>query len=109
MDLIGLPNCDTCRKARTALDAAGLAVRFRDVRADPLAEAEIAAIFAAHGDEMLNRRSTTWRGLSEAERSLSAPELIARHPTLLKRPVIRRDGEILIGWDEAVQAALGLR
>jgi arsenate reductase-like glutaredoxin family protein len=39
MILYGIPTCDTCRKARAALEAAGHAVQVRDVRAEPLSPA----------------------------------------------------------------------
>ncbi len=107
MELIGLASCDTCRAARKALEAAGHGVAFRDVRAAPLPEAEIAALLAAHGDALVNRKSTTWRGLSEAERAEPPLVLLSRHPALMKRPVIRAEGVSYLGWTDAVRAALG--
>ena len=86
--LFGLTNCDTCRNARRALDRAGVAVGFRDVRAEPLNQAELRRLLAALGDALVNRRSTTWRALSESERSADADVLLAAHPALMKRPVI---------------------
>lgn len=106
MILYGIKTCDTCRKALKALEAAGHAPEFRDIRADPLSEAERTEFLAAFGDALLNRASTTWRGLDEAERARPAAELLAEHPTLMKRPVIR--GEILtLGWKADAQAAHG--
>lgn len=105
MEIWGLPTCDTCRKARAALPGAV----FRDIRAQPLTAAEIAKLLEVFGDRALNRASTTWRGLSEDERTLPAAELLARHPALMKRPVIRTEGAFHIGFTPAVRAALGLR
>lgn len=103
--LYGLKTCDTCRNAARVLEAAGKTVEFRDVRADPLSEEALGRFEAAFGDALVNRRSTTWRGLSEAERSAPALTLLARHPALMKRPVIE-DGEVLtLGWDKAARAA----
>lgn len=108
MELLGLSNCDTCRKARKSLEAAGFAVVFRDVRAEPLSGAEIDALLAVHGDDLLNRRSTTWRGLSETEREKAAAELLSRHPALMKRPVIRSGGDSYLGWTPQIRASLGV-
>jgi Spx/MgsR family transcriptional regulator len=103
MILYGIPTCDTCRKARKALEAAGQDVTFRDLRADPLAPEDIARFHATFGDKLLNRASTTWRGLDEATRAQPVAELLAAHPTLIKRPII--EGEALtLGWDKAAQA-----
>jgi arsenate reductase-like glutaredoxin family protein len=106
MILYGLKTCDTCRKALKALEAAGHAPRFRDVRAEPLSADEIARLHAAFGEAVVNRASTTWRGLSEAERARPAEELLAAHPALMKRPVIEDGGRLYLGWGIEVQAAL---
>ncbi|MCT2538700.1 arsenate reductase family protein [Sedimentimonas flavescens] len=107
MILYGIPTCDTCRKAKKALEAAGHQVTLRDVRAEPLSGDEIAEFVAQFGERIVNRASTTWRGLSEAERAASVPDLLAAHPTLMKRPVIR-GAQLTLGWDKAAQAAQGL-
>lgn len=103
MILYGLKTCDTCRKAAKALEAAGHAVTFRDVRAEPLSGTEIATFLAAFGDRLVNRSSTTWRGLDEAERARPAADLLAAHPALMKRPVLAEGEKITLGWDKAAQ------
>lgn len=107
MILYGIPTCDTCRKAKKALEAAGHTVRLHDVRATPLSDAELGEFIAAFGDRLVNRASTTWRALSDDERAAPAAELLSRHPTLMKRPVIR-GATLTLGWDKAAQAAHGL-
>ncbi len=105
MILYGLKTCDTCRKAMKALAATGAAPDFRDVRAQPLTPPEITRFLDAFGDRLINRASTTWRGLSEVERATPPEALLAVHPALMKRPVIDRDGNLTLGWDKQVQAA----
>lgn len=102
--LYGIATCDTCRKARKALENSGLEVTFRDVRETPLSAEEIGQFLAEFGGKLLNTRSTTWRGLSEDERSCAPEELLLRHPTLMKRPVIDGPQGLTLGWDKAVQA-----
>lgn len=107
MELYGIKTCDSCRKALKALEGAGWEVRFHDVRAAPLARDTLEEFLAALGDALVNTRSTTWRGLSEAERATDPLALLAAHPTLMKRPVIRAgDGTLYLGWGKPVQAAL---
>ncbi|WP_415184533.1 arsenate reductase family protein [Phaeovulum sp.] len=103
MILYGIPTCDTCRKAQRALTAAGHVVTFRDVRATPLTADERAEFLAAFGDKLINRASTTWRTLSETDRAAPPEALLAAHPTLMKRPVIRADS-LTLGWSAATQA-----
>ncbi|PQO23561.1 hypothetical protein C2I36_07305 [Rhodobacteraceae bacterium WD3A24] len=106
MTLYGIAACDTCRKARRALEAAGHAVAFRDLRADPLSQAESEALVARFGDRLVNRASATWRGLDAVERARVPASLIAAHPTVMKRPVIATPGAWHLGWSKAVREQL---
>ena len=104
MIVYGLKACDTCRKALRALREAGLEAELRDVREVPLSEADLLRFKAVFGEALINRRSTTWRELSEEKRAQDSVTLILAHPTLMKRPVIE-DGDILtLGWDAEAQA-----
>nr|WP_319247100.1 ArsC/Spx/MgsR family protein [uncultured Celeribacter sp.] len=99
--IYGLKTCDTCRKAVKALGA-----ELQDVRENPLSRADLERFHAAFGEKILNTRSTTWRGLDEAERARPMLDLITEHPALMKRPVIERDGQLYLGWAKDVQIAL---
>lgn len=104
MRFFGLKTCDTCKKARKAIDAAGHDLTFIDVRADGISPEDLAQIIAEFGEKSINRASTTWRGLDEAERGADPAQLLSQHPTLMKRPVIERDGVWTIGWKPDVAA-----
>lgn len=106
MILYGIPTCDTCKKAQKALAAAGHTVTFRDIRAEPLSASEWAELLAEFGDTLVNRKSTTWRGLSDWLRNSEADAQLAAHPTLMKRPVIHDGEHWHLGWDEDVQGVL---
>lgn len=103
-----LKTCDTCRKAIKALQAAGHDLSLIDVRADGIDQSVLKTLIVAHGWEtVLNRRSTTWRGLSEANKTDVSDEkalkLLAQHPTLMKRPAIVSGKKTTIGWTKDVQ------
>ena len=70
--------------------------------------ADQAAMIGAFGAGVLNTRSTTWRNLPEDERAKDTAELLAQHPTLMKRPVIEAGGAWYQGWTPATKAALGV-
>lgn len=106
MILYGIATCDTCKRARKDLERAGHDVAFRDVRAEPLSADEIAEFAGAFGDAIVNRQSTTWRGLSAFLRAADTEAQIAAQPTLMKRPVIRAGDGLYLGWGPEVQAAL---
>lgn len=105
MIVYGIPTCDTTKKALKALERAGRDVTFRDIRAEPLTDAEIAAIVAEFGDRAVNRQSTTYRGFGEFLKASDPEAQIRAQPTVMKRPVIRAEGWH-IGWDDATEAAL---
>lgn len=102
MLIYGLKTCDTCRKALKSLPGA----RLVDVRADGLPDEVLARAVARFGGDLINRRSATWRGLSEEERALAPEALVARHPAVMKRPLIAHDGTLHLGWSEDLRAAL---
>ena len=102
MKIYGLKTCDTCRKAARALPDAEPV----DIRAHPVPDAVLNAAMAQFGAALLNTRSTTWRGLPEAERQDVPLELLRRHPALMKRPLIDAGGTLYLGWGADVQAAL---
>ena len=107
--IYGLKTCDSCKKARRALGDAGHNISFVDLRANPLAPAFLTALLKEHGDEVLvNRKSTTWRGLDDADRMMPALELLTAHPKLIKRPVVKTSTATYVGWTASVQAALGV-
>jgi len=106
-----LKTCDTCRKAIKTLGAAGHELTLIDVRADGVPEAVLTRISGAVGwEKLLNTRSTTWRGLSEDDKTnineAKAIALMLEHPTLIKRPVIDRGALITVGWTKDVQEEL---
>lgn len=104
MEIYGLKTCDTCRKAIRALPQA----RFVDVRTEGVPGDVMARAMAQFGDALTNTRSTTWRGLNEAERARPQAELLADHPTLMKRPLIVDGDAMHLGWSPQVQADLGV-
>ncbi|MEM1237378.1 MAG: ArsC/Spx/MgsR family protein [Pseudomonadota bacterium] len=101
MKLYGLKSCDTCKKALKALDAA----EFIDVRADGVPDDVLNAAYAQFGDALVNRASTTWRGLSDEEKAGNALDLLEAHPTLMKRPLIVSGDKMTLGWKADAQEA----
>ena len=103
--LYGITACDRCRRAHAWLRDAGVAAVFHDLRRDGIPSA-LPAWLNDHGvDKLVNRRSTTWRQLTQANRARvdSEPaELLAEYPTLLRRPLLRHGDELVVGFDPAM-------
>lgn len=106
MIIYGLSTCNTCQKAQKALAAAGHDVTFRDIRAEPLSEAELAELIAEFGDRLVDRTSNDYRALNDWLKNSEADAQIAAKPKVMARPVIRQGDALHLGWSDAVQAAL---
>lgn len=107
----GLKNCDTCRKAKKWLSEEGIESTVHDIRKDGLEAGQVAFWAQAVGWEiLLNRRGTTWRGLSEAEKSdlteTKAIALMEAAPALMKRPIFVSGETVHVGFKPADQGAV---
>ncbi len=109
--LYGIKNCDTCRRARKAMDGTGIPYLFHDLREDGLSAALLEHLLEkVPVVEALNKRSTTWRNLPDEEKqevdANKARELLLANPTLLKRPLLDTGDEILVGYRDGDYDAL---
>ena len=104
--IYGLKNCDTCKKAVKWLQSDGVAYDFVDIRAEAdLADRVPVWLDAVGAKVLINTRSTTWRGLDEAQRARAesdAAGLLIETPTLIKRPVIENADAVTVGWSQDV-------
>lgn len=105
--LYGIPHCDTVKRARAWLAERRIDAEFHDFKKQGLPPAELDRWLAEFGWEtLLNRRGTTWRRLSEAERDAvtgqaAARRLMLAQPSLVKRPVVDWHGRLTVGFDPA--------
>ncbi len=107
----GIKNCDMVRKARAWLDAHGIDFRFRDYKAEPPTEAELASWADRLGWEaLLNRAGTTFRKLPEAEKAdldrTKAIALLIAHPSAIKRPLLDTGEALTLGFKPEIYAGL---
>ncbi len=106
IDLYGIPNCDTVKKARVWLEQRGIEYAFHDYKKEGADPTKLSAWSDASGWEaLLNRRGTTFRALSDADKAdidrAKAIRLMQAHPSLIKRPVVEHASGVLIGFDAA--------
>jgi arsenate reductase len=107
--LYGIPNCDTVKKARTWLDANGVAYTFHDFKKAGLDAALVSTwLKDLPWDVLVNRKGTTWRGLSDERKAsitdnASATALMVELPSIVKRPVLQADGQATqVGFTDAL-------
>ena len=103
LTVYGIKQCDTCRKALKWLSGQGIEHCFHDFRVDGL-EAELLQSWldSPFADKLVNRRSTSWRQLTDEQRQLQGEaqiQLLLQFPTLIKRPVFVTDEIIAVGFN----------
>ena len=121
IQVYGIPNCDTVKKARAWLTAQGLTHTFHDFKKQGVPLDRLPVWAGAVGwDKLLNRQGTTWRKLdiheqASAQTAEGATALVAANPSVIKRPVVewasgalingRRAG-VTVGFDTQLWAEL---
>lgn len=106
LDLYGIPNCDTVRKARKWLQAHDISYRFHDYKKEGV-DASLLVVWTEDTgwEALLNRRGMTWRTLSESEKAdvdqAKAIRLMCEYPSLIKRPVLVLSERIEVGFSES--------
>ena len=107
--LFGIKNCDTVKKAQTWLKQHEVAYTFHDFRTDGLTDTQVRGWHEELGDALLNRRSTTWKQLTEAQKAEAEADpvaLILANPTLIKRPLLDTGTARVVGFKQDQYAQL---
>lgn len=102
LKVYGIKNCDTVKKALKYLSAHNVDYRFIDFRQNPLSVDTVKRWVESIGrDVLLNKRATTYRNLSDAQKNNITIELLIEQPTLIKRPVLVNGLKVIVGFNEA--------
>ena len=113
MQLFGIPNCSTVKKARDWLSNNGVAYEFHDFKKNGISHDLLEGwLSQMPWEKLINRAGMTWRNLTDAEKSAvidanSALNLMLEKSSLIKRPVLVKDGKIVcLGFSEAAYKEL---
>lgn len=110
--LYGIPNCDTVKKARTWLADNNVDFTFHDFKKQGLDRATAAAWLDERDWEVLvNRKGTTWRNLTDAQKAAvtdkaAALELMLATTSVIKRPVLAGAGTLQVGFTPQLYASV---
>jgi arsenate reductase (glutaredoxin) len=116
IQVYGIPNCGTCKKALTWLENQRVSYEFVNTKEQPPTEQMIQAWVQALGSKpMRNTSGQSYRSLGNAKDEWSDQQWIAafaEDAMLLKRPLFVKDGTaVLVGFrdtDQVMRQKLGL-
>ncbi len=107
LKIYGIKNCNTVKAALQWLDQHKVSFEFHDYKKQGASKQQLENWARQVGwDALVNKRGTTWRQLSPNEQAKvidqkSAIELMHEKTSVIKRPLVERDGKVLLlGFDE---------
>jgi arsenate reductase len=109
--MYGIKNCQTMKKAMTWLESQQIDFEFHDYKKLGIDEATLKEwLSQKQWDEIINKRGTTWRKLSDEDKTdidpTKAIQLMMANSSLIKRPALDVDGKLYLGFDEALYQSI---
>ncbi len=109
LKIYGIPNCDQIKKTQKWLSDHKIKFELHDYKKLGVTKKQLTDWCKLVGWEiLLNKRSRTWKELSEKNRSnltqTKAINLMQQYPTLIKRPVVQKDKIVLVGFNSKIFA-----
>ena len=110
--IYGIPNCNSVKKTRAWLEEHGIDYQFHDFKKSGIDENTLKQWLQVIPREVLiNKKGTTWRGLSADEQALASTDtgvvqLMLAKTSVIKRPVVVATKGPWVGHDEERLAQL---
>ncbi len=111
MKLYGIPNCTTVKKARAWLEERDIPYEFHDFKKQGVPAELLTELMASLGwAALVNRNGPTWRKLPDTTKAKvkdtkTALTVMQENSSVIKRPIVDRDGQYQVGFSEANYAA----
>jgi arsenate reductase len=102
--LYGIRNCDTMKKALSWVSEHDIDYVFHDYKKEGVERSKLVEWCKAVGwKSLLNTKGTTWKKLTPEQQAVTAQGqavvLMMENPSLIRRPVVEVQGQLLIGFD----------
>lgn len=110
INVYGIKNCNTVKKAIDWLNANKIDYTFHDFKKSPATEEKL--IYwekYTNWESLVNKKGTTWKKLTpdqqaSATDAKSANILLMGNNSMIKRPIIELNNDIILGFDEGLYA-----
>ncbi|MBC7933877.1 MAG: Spx/MgsR family RNA polymerase-binding regulatory protein [Rhizobacter sp.] len=106
--MYGIPNCDIIKKAAAWFKKNNIPFEWHDYKKEGISAEKLKEWSRLTGWETIfNKRSSTWKDLVNTNNPVvnnqaAAIQMMQQHNSIIKRPVIEIDNEIIAGYDETV-------
>ena len=105
IQLYGIKNCDKVKKARTYLAKHNIDYQFHNFHKETPTTIQLEHwLQQVDWQQLLNKRGLTWRRLAKDKKDnlhkSKAIQLMKEQPTIIKRPILLTDRNIIIGFDQ---------
>lgn len=106
VDIYGIRNCNTVKKALTWLENNNIEYIFHDYKKEPATLQKLVEWQKkVSWETLLNKKGTSWRKLTpEAQKevidSASANQVLLSNNSMIKRPVIEVKNNVIVGFEE---------
>lgn len=111
IQIYGIRNCDTMKKAFAWLDSHHIAYTFHDYKKSGMdADVLIKAMEQHTWHNVINRKGTSWRALPDdikaSMNAANAIEAAKASPSLIRRPLLKYGKNIYLGFTEQEYAVI---
>ena len=105
INLYGIPNCGTVKKARAWLEENNIEYSFHNFKKEGLPEENFNRWLKKLGWEtLLNKRGMTWRKLDDSVKNKinekNAIKIMHENTSIIKRPILENGTKLIIGFEE---------
>lgn len=106
LEIYGIKNCNTVKKALIWLDDNEIEYTFHDYKKEPATRQQLQAWEKEiPWETLVNKKGMTWRKLSPEEQASvvdanSANDILLKNNSMIKRPLITSPKGIILGFDE---------
>lgn len=106
LQVYGIKNCNTVKKALTWLEDNQISFQFHDFKKEGISDEKLKEWEkSVDWQALVNKKGTTWKKLTAVEQAAvvdaaSAHQVLKEHTSMIKRPVIEHDAGVLLGFDE---------
>lgn len=104
--MYGIPNCDTVKKAISFLNSQKISFEFHNYKKEGISASKLTYWCGKKDWQMLfNKRSSTFKEIMasnncEVKNQAEAINVMLAHTSIIKRPVLEYNDQIIVGFNE---------